>query len=313
MNHSLRDLVAFLCMAVLTVALGTALPAQAQTASPSEPAAWDRVRVLDLNSMPWTSPPRRPPGWKFKNIHTIETTAGGAELVFIPPGWSTNSPRHYDKENGWYYFVEGESAVIYYKNPQDQVGTVYHNRPGTLFYGVEGAIHYFDVRTVVPEGCILLSWHDKRPTIQPVPFDSKETTLNGQPWPYPRIINTPEEPWEKSPDGYLSKRLYDNGGPSLEMRYYSPGWRSSGAKEYADYDRWIYVMNGSLNLKVYEGPKDANGKAMRAWKGQVVEAPANAIFGGADTIEATEIGAWVLVWREQSGTIREISSPTGQP
>src|SRR5262249_9254610 len=104
-------------------------------------------------------------------------------------------------------------------------------------------------------------------------------------------------PWEKSPEGYLSKKLYDRSGANLEMRYYPPGWKTSGPKQYADYDRWIYLMNGSLNLKVYDGPNDVNGKAMRAWKGQVVEAPAHAIFGGADTIEANEIGAWILIWR----------------
>src|SRR5713101_8012461 len=137
MNDSLRHGVLPLCSAALILVLGTALSSQAQATSPSERVNWNHVRILDLNSMPWTSPPKRPSGWKFKSIHTIETTAGGAELVFIAPEWSTNSPRHYDKENGWYYFLEGESAVIYFKNPQDQVGTVYHNRPGTVFYGVE--------------------------------------------------------------------------------------------------------------------------------------------------------------------------------
>jgi hypothetical protein len=263
--------------------------------------------------MPWTSPARRPAGWKFKNIHTIEATGGGAELVFIPPEWSTTSSRHYDKESGWYYFLEGQSAVIYYKNPQDAVGTVHHNRPGTLFYGVEGAIHHFDQRTVASEGCILLSWHDKRPSIQPVPFDSNQTTLDGKPWPYPKIINTPEMPWEKSPENYLVRRLYDVGGANLEMRYYPPGWKSSGPRQYADFDRWIYVLDGFLGLTVYEGTKDVNGKAMRAWKGQVVEVPANSIFGGGNTMEAQDIGAWVLVWREQGGSVTELPTPAGQP
>jgi hypothetical protein len=295
---------------VSTLVISTSV--QAQMPAVAEPTTWGRVRVLDLNSMPWTSPPKRPSGWKFKNIHTIESTGGGAELVFIPPSWSANSPRHYDKENGWYYFLEGQSAVLYYKNPQDQAGTLYINRPGTLFYGVEGAIHFFDQRTVVPEGCVLLSWHDKRPAIQPVPFNSSETTYNGNAWPYPKILKTSELAWEKSADGYLFRRLYDAGEANLEMRYYPPGWKTSGSKQYADYDRWMYMLDGSFMLKVYEGPRDVNGKTMRIWKGQVLEVPANAIFGGADTLEAIDIGAWVLVWRERSGKITEIASMMGQ-
>lgn len=138
-------------------------------------------------------------------------------------------------------------------------------------------------------------------------------TLNGRPWPYPKISNVLELAWQKTSDGYLSKSLYDVNGANLEMRYYPPGWKTSGPKQYASYDRWIYVLNGSLHLTAYEGIKDVNGKAMLAGKGQVVEIPAHAIFGGADTFEAGEIGAWILIWREQNGTINDLSPTVGQP
>lgn len=294
------------CLSGVIFALFMLVPMPGTLLSQETAENWRSVRILDLNAMPWTSPPGRPAGWKFKNIHTIPATGGGAELVSIPPRWSTKSPRHYDKENGWYFFLAGRAAVAYYKNPQDQVGTVHTPRSGILFYGVEGAIHGFDERTSVPEGCVLLSWHDRRPSIEPVPFDSEETTFRGGPWPYPDILDTREMPWEESQDGVLVRPLYHRGDAQVEMRFYPAGWKSSGALQFADYDRWLYVLEGDLNLKVYAWPGDRHGKAMRATKGQVVEIPAHSLFGGSDTVESGAIGVWLLAWREQPGTLRSL-------
>lgn len=287
-----------LCFAAVLL-FGPLLPSTPGSDEPN--TGWRAVRILDLPTMPWTSPTGRPAGWKFKNIHTIESTGGGAELVFIPPNWTAKSPRHYDKESGWYFFLAGENAVVYYTNPQDQTGKVYHNKAGVLFHGVEGAIHGFDERTLVTDGCVLLGWHDKRPTIEPVPFDSKETTFRGGPWPYPKVFDTRDLAWRQLPEGYFAKKLYEVNGVTLEMRYYPPGWKSSGPKQYADHERWIYLLDGSLNLKVYEWPADAHGKEMRARTGQVIEVPARSILGGGDTVEAGEIGAWLLIWSEKEG------------
>ncbi len=281
---ALRRTVIFLLVELLSVQY---LLTQNLMPRPTE-EAWQQVRILDLNSMPWTT--KRLPGWKFKDIHANPATGAASWLIFVPPNWSTNSSRHYDHENGWSFFLQGGFAVIYYKNPQDQVGTVYPVKAGDLFYGVEGAIHNFDQRTLVPEGCILLSWHDKPTSITPVPFDSKETTLHGDPWPNPKNFDTRTIEWEKTDAGYMVKKLYQLGGATMEMRYYPPGWKSSGPREYADYQRWMYLLDGDLNLR-------------RATKGEVVEVPAHAILGGGTTIESGESGSWVLLWREQNGNI----------
>jgi len=275
------------------------LGAQAGDVLPAQ--NWNRVRILDLNSMPWVIPPKAPEGWKLKNIHTIESTGGGINLVFIPPNWAPKDPRHYDKANGWYYFLSGETSIIYYRSPQDQVGEILRFRPGQLFTGVEGAIHGFGPQVIVPDGCVVLDWHDRRPVLVPIPFDYKETTFNGRPWPFPKTVDTRDEPWEKSAEGYIVKKLYDVNGATVELRYYAPEWRSSGPMRYADFDRWMYVLNGAFDVRAYEWPGDSNAKLLHATKGQVVEIPVHSIFGGGNTIEPKDIGAWVLVWRERGG------------
>jgi len=274
--------------------------AQAQIAN-SEGIVWRQVRILDLNSMPWTS--KRLQGWRFKDIYANPTTGAASWLVFTPPNWSTSTPRHYDHENGWYYFLEGQFGVVYYKNPQDQTGTLYRVKAGDLFYGIEGAIHSFDQRTLMPEGCILLSWHDKPTSITPVPLDSQETTFHGGPWPAAKMVDTREIEWDKSEDGSLAKSLYRSGGAVMEMKYYPPGWKSSGPRQYADHMRWMYVLEGQMNLRLYRWPADAYGNVVQVTKGQVVEAPSHSIFGGGNTIESGESGTWVLVWQEQAGNI----------
>ena len=279
------------------------VPAQNQASKATE-QAWQQARILDLNSMPWTT--KRLPGWKFKDIQANPTTGAASWLIFIPPNWSTNSSRHYDHENGWNYFLQGEFAVLYYKNPQDQVGTVYTVKAGDLFYGVEGAIHNFDQRTLVPEGCILLSWHDKPTSITPVPFDSKETTFQGGPWPSPKTFDTRTVEWEKTDEGYLVKKLYQLDGAAMEMRYQPPGWKSSGSREYADYERWMYLLGGDLTLRLYRWPGDMYGNVVHVTKGQVVDVPAHAILGGGNTMESGESGTWLLVWKEQSGNILKL-------
>jgi hypothetical protein len=137
-------------------------------------------------------------------------------------------------------------------------------------------------------------------------LDSSETTFHGNPWPVAKVVNTREVEWEKTDDGSQVKHLYQFDNASMEMKYYPPGWKSSGPREYADYTRWMYVLDGQMNLRLYRWPADMYGNVVQITKGEVIEVPPHSIFGGGNTMESGESGTWAIVWREQAGIILKL-------